>query len=121
MPKKTTGQSCPFIDLIDMLSRPWTIYILTALNNNGPSRFGALRRAVPGISARVLTDRLRLLEANRLILRHYEPSVPPKVTYSFTQRYAALGKLLSNMNELAVRWRREDLKRQPSRRSPASQ
>ena len=92
------------------------MYILSALHSNGPSRFGALRRAVPGISARVLTDRLRLLEANRLILRHYEPSVPPKVTYSFTRRYAALGKLLSDMNKLAIRWRREDFETAASRK-----
>ena len=116
MPKVTTiDKSCPFTDLMNLLSRPWTIHILWALHNNGPSRFGVLRRVVSGISARVLTNRLRLLEANRLILRHYEPSVPPKVTYSFTKRYAGLAKVLSDMNDLAIRWRRQDLKKQASR------
>ena len=46
-----------------VLTRPWTLHILWSLSENGPIRFGALRKSVTRISARVLTERLRTLEA----------------------------------------------------------
>jgi DNA-binding HxlR family transcriptional regulator len=47
---------------LEVLERPWTTYILWILCSQGAQRFGQLRRAVGGISAKVLTERLRLLE-----------------------------------------------------------
>jgi hypothetical protein len=48
-------------------------------------RFRALRKNVPGISARVLTDRLRTLEQARFVYRSYEQTIPPTVTYGITE------------------------------------
>jgi DNA-binding HxlR family transcriptional regulator len=118
MPKKALlEEGCPFTKLIHVLSRPWTLLILHALHTNGATRFGALRRLVGGISPRLLTDRLRLLERNDLVFRRYEASVPPKVTYGYTQRMEEFGKFLEDINKLAIRWDRQDSKERPLRRS----
>jgi DNA-binding HxlR family transcriptional regulator len=58
----------------------------------GPRRFGALSRAVPDISKRMLTQTLRTLEADGFVHRDVQPTVPPSVTYSLTplgQSFAA--------------------------------
>ena len=60
MPKSPVG--CPLDSLLRLLMGPWTTYILWVLTSNGPTRFGELKRKVPGISAKVLTERLRMLQ-----------------------------------------------------------
>src|SRR5882724_8479692 len=77
--------SCDAIGkLLETITRRWTLHILWILISEGPTRFGALRRGVPGISARVLTVRLRALEAEGLVYRKYTPSNPPEATYGLT-------------------------------------
>jgi DNA-binding HxlR family transcriptional regulator len=94
--------------LLEVLTRPWTMHILWALSSNGPTRFGALRRQIEGISSRVLTERLRLLEQKGFIYRDYEPSIPPAVTYGITKRMRDIQKVLGELDHLAVKWQQED-------------
>jgi DNA-binding HxlR family transcriptional regulator len=82
----------------------WTLYILWILDTKGPLRFGELKREVTGISTKVLTDRLRLLKSIALIHRHYEPTIPPQVTYRLADRGQELSGALDHLYELAVRW-----------------
>lgn len=96
--------SCPMDALLRVLMGPWTTYILWILRQNGELRFGALKRAVPGISSRVLTQRLRTLEEAGIILRRYEPTIPPKVTYHLSERGRELGAVLDDLNDIARRW-----------------
>ena len=51
------------------------MHILWVLSTSGPTRFGALRRQIDGISSRLLTERLRDLEEKGFIYRHYEPTI----------------------------------------------
>ncbi len=95
---------CPMDALLRLLMGPWTTYILWVLASRGPMRFGALRREVGGISARVLTERLRTLEAAGVIFRRYEPTIPPKVTYGLSERGEELRQVLDALNEIALRW-----------------
>lgn len=60
--KSVQPASCPMEALLRVITGPWTIYILWVLSEQGPQRFGATKRLVPGISTRVLTERLRMLE-----------------------------------------------------------
>lgn len=99
---------CPMGGLLEVLTRPWTMHILWALSSNGPTRFGVLRRQVEGISSRVLTERLRLLEQKGFIYRDYEPSIPPAVTYGITKRMKDIQKVLGELDQLARKWQRED-------------
>lgn len=95
---------CPVSQLMNMLSGPWTMYIIWTLSTAGPTRFGVLRRQVEGISTKMLTERLRLLEQEGIVNRHYEATVPPKVTYSLTERAGELVEILDQLNGLAQRW-----------------
>ena len=90
--------------LLALLTGPWTTYILWVLGTAGATRFGALRRAVPGISARLLTVRLRVLEAHGVVARHVEPSTPPQVSYSLTGRGREVMGALDALNAVARRW-----------------
>jgi DNA-binding HxlR family transcriptional regulator len=108
MLQSTPPYACPMDHLLRLLTGPWTTYILWVLRNNGPTRFGELKRRVPGISAKMLTERLRMLQEAQVVFRHYEPSIPPQVTYSLAPRGEELREVLDNLNEVARRWRAED-------------
>jgi DNA-binding HxlR family transcriptional regulator len=84
------------------------MHIFWVLSTNGPTRFGALRRRVEGISSRVLTERLRVLEQRGFVFRHYEPTIPPSVTYGITNRMKDISKVMGNLDELARKWKQED-------------
>src|SRR5215510_8556761 len=102
------GTACPMDYLLRMLMGPWTTYIVYNLRTYGPQRFGELKRRVNGISAKMLTERLRTLEGAGLIKRDYEATIPPKVTYSLTPRGHELDGVLENLAEVAIRWQAED-------------
>lgn len=100
--------SCPMDALLKVLMGPWTTYILWVLRNEGEIRFGELKRHVPGISAKVLTERLRMLEGAGLITRTHVPTIPPSVSYRLAARGNELSGVLKELNAIALRWREED-------------
>lgn len=90
--------------LLRLLMGPWTTYILWILSTNGPTRFGALKHDIRGISSKVLTERLRRLESAGAVYRDYVPTVPPQVTYGLTKRGAELRQVLDTLDGIAQRW-----------------
>ena len=102
------GAACPMDYILRMLMGPWTTYIVYNLRAYGPQRFGELKRRVAGISAKMLTERLRTLEGASLVRRDYEATIPPKVTYSLTQRGHELDDVLGKLAEIGMRWEAED-------------
>ena len=90
--------------LLRVLAGPWTIYILCRLHNNGETRFGEIKRQMPGISSKMLTERLRSLERAEIIFRHQAPTIPPQVTYGLTTEGRELTTILDQINTLAGRW-----------------
>jgi DNA-binding HxlR family transcriptional regulator len=103
--KHKTPSPCAIGGLLELLTRPWTMHILWSLSTNGPLRFSVLRKNVEGISARVLTERLRTLEEAGFIFRHYEPTIPPAVTYGITEKMKDIQKVLEQLEGLARKWR----------------
>jgi DNA-binding HxlR family transcriptional regulator len=101
-------KACPFHNLLEVLARPWTMHILWTLSTQGPTRFGELRRQVAGISSRVLTERLRILEQEGFVFRDYQATIPPAVTYGITRRMKDISKVLDELNDLAKKWQQED-------------
>ncbi len=99
---------CAMGGLLEMLTRPWTLHILWLLSHNGPMRFGALRRGAEGISARILTLRLRTLEEKGFITRTVKPTNPPEVTYAPTKRMAEMDGFMSQLHALSDKWKHED-------------
>lgn len=98
-------QGCPLDRVLRLLSGEWTTHILWMLSTNGPTRHGELRRLIEGISSKVLTERLRMLEAEGVVFRDYEPTVPPKVTYGLTERGHELDGALRAVEQVAGHWR----------------
>ena len=95
---------CPSEKLLSLLAGQWTLKILWVLSNNGPSRFGELKRRVNGVSAKVLTERLRKLEGEEIIYRDYKPTIPPQVTYSLANKGKDLAQVLSLIDKVAQKW-----------------
>jgi DNA-binding HxlR family transcriptional regulator len=98
---------CAIGGLLELFARPWTLHILWFLSHNGPMRFGVLRRQIEGISARVLTERLRTLEVAGFVFRHYEQTIPPAVTYGITDRMKDIEKVLAQLEGLSRKWQGE--------------
>lgn len=109
------GAACPMDYILRMLMGPWTTYIVYNLRTYGPQRFGELKRRVAGVSAKMLTERLRTLEGAGLIKRDYEATIPPKVTYSLTARGHELDEVLGGLADVAIRWQAEDAAAKASR------
>jgi DNA-binding HxlR family transcriptional regulator len=79
-------------DLIGRVADKWTMLILEALAAGGTLRFSRVADAVPGISQKMLTQTLRQMERDGLVLRKIYPVVPPKVEYSLTKLGHGLGE-----------------------------
>lgn len=75
--------NCPVRDVLDHLAGKWTTLLLIMLAER-PHRFGELRRGLPDISQRMLTQSLRDLQRDGLVSRHVHPTVPPSVEYRLT-------------------------------------
>ena len=102
LPESPKG--CPMDAVLRLLMGPWTTYILYVLRAHGPQRFGALKRQVGGVSAKMLTERLRLLEAAEVVRRAYVPTIPPQVTYSLAPRGEELTGVIDRLSEIAQSW-----------------
>lgn len=78
--------------------------LLHRLYMEGPRRFGELKRRLGGISTKTLTERLRMLEAEGWVPRHYEPTIPPQVSYAITERVLELDRVMTELDRIAERW-----------------
>ncbi|MER7756531.1 helix-turn-helix domain-containing protein [Kitasatospora sp. NPDC097643] len=82
-----------------LLGKRWTGLVVGVLNHGGPAYFSELRRAIPGISERMLSDRLTELADAGLVLREVDAGPPLRVSYRLTEAGLALRPALT---ELAV-------------------
>lgn len=97
---------CPdFHAAIELIGKRWTGAIVSALTER-PMRFGELRKAIPGLSDRLLSQRLRELEEEGLVQRVVEPGTPVRVTYSLTDVGDDLGPAIHELKAWARRWKR---------------
>jgi DNA-binding HxlR family transcriptional regulator len=78
-------------DLIGRVADKWTMLILEVLAERGEMRFTQLGKLVEGISQKMLTQTLRLMERDGLVTRTVHPVVPPKVEYKLTELGLTLG------------------------------
>ncbi len=95
---------CPMDSLLRLLMGQWTIHILWILSRHGETRFGELKRAIHGISAKVLTERLRLLEESGIIYRNVIPSTPPQVGYGLSEKGQDIVGALDQLYDVAKKW-----------------
>jgi DNA-binding HxlR family transcriptional regulator len=96
---------CPhFHAAIELIGKRWTGAIVCALTER-PMRFRELGKAVPGLSDRLLSQRLRELEEEGLVEREVEPGTPVRVTYSLTKMGRELGPSIHELRVWARRWK----------------
>src|ERR1700712_5279965 len=79
-------------DVIGKVADKWTMLIREALQENGTLRFTQLGRAVGGISQKMLTQTVRDMEEDGLVLRKVHPVIPPHVDYTLTPLGESLSK-----------------------------
>jgi DNA-binding HxlR family transcriptional regulator len=92
-------RTCPSRTVLDLLANKWVTLIVPALRG-GPMRFGELRRRLDGITQKSLTQALRALERDGLIIRTVYPTIPPRVDYALTD----LGRNASGLLGALCTW-----------------
>jgi DNA-binding HxlR family transcriptional regulator len=89
---------CPIRTTLDVIGGKWKPLVLFELKE-GPRRFSDLRRSIPDVTQKMLTDRLKELERDGIVRREVYAVVPPKVEYSLTQYGEGLKPILAAMAE----------------------
>lgn len=95
--------SAPFQRAIELIGKRWTGAVVRGLLPR-PARFNQLLAGIPGISDRVLTERLRELELEGIVERLVDPGPPVRVSYRLTSRGRALQPVVTAVDEWAGAW-----------------
>lgn len=101
--------ACPIRQVLSRVTGKWQMLIVLTLED-GPLRFGALKRAVGEITQRVLTENLRSLERDGFITRTVSPGPPVAVSYALTHMGSELAGLMVEFADWAAR-RHPDVRR----------
>ncbi|WP_157892098.1 MULTISPECIES: winged helix-turn-helix transcriptional regulator [Frankia] len=88
-------QACPVSPVVDIVFSRWTTPILWTLHTFGRQRFVELERRIGTITPKVLTQRLRQLERDGLVVRTYHQEVPPRVEYEISELGVSLAPLFA--------------------------
>jgi DNA-binding HxlR family transcriptional regulator len=92
-----------FHTAVELIGRRWSGAVIHLLLK-APSRYGDLRAAIPDITDRMLSERLRELEEEGIVARTVIPDTPVRVEYALTAKGRALGPALGAIGEWAERW-----------------
>lgn len=93
--------NCPSRTVLDHVTSKWGVLVIIALSERD-LRWGELRRVVEGVSEKMLAQTLRTLEADGFVNRAAQPTIPPRVDYSLTERGRELAaRLLPLMDWIA--------------------
>lgn len=98
---------CGIDAAMDVVSGKWKSLILWELHHYGTRRFAELRRGLPGVSEKMLSQHLREMEEDGLVHREVYAEVPPKVEYSLTEHGVSLNAALAALGE----WGSERIRR----------
>ena len=91
---------------VELIGRRWTGAIVSVLIHRDTLRFGEIADAVPQLSDRLLSERMKELEARGVVRRHAEPGPPLRVHYELTDMGRSLQPALSELKSWAQRWLR---------------
>lgn len=99
-----SGGCCPYYhEAVEMVGKRWTGAILRVLMD-GPLRFSEIAQAVPELSDRLLSERMKELEARGVVERTVHPGPPLRVEYSLSRMGSELEPALSELQRWAERW-----------------
>jgi DNA-binding HxlR family transcriptional regulator len=115
LPYQHDSSLCPrYHHAIELIGRRWSGAILQVMRG-GVVRFSDLAAAIPGLSDRMLSERLKELEAELLVERRVIPETPVRVEYRLTPRGEALGTVLDALTSWAHDWLGEEEDSRPRR------
>ncbi|MGD1807700.1 winged helix-turn-helix transcriptional regulator [Dapis sp. BLCC M126] len=97
------NNNCPIQFVLGILGGKWSVLILQQLLS-GDRRTHELLEALPGISSKTLTLRLRELEKHGLLARRVYPEVPPHVEYSLTEKGLEVQPVMISLKQLGEKW-----------------
>ena len=100
----TGVRPCPIAPVVELVFSRWTTPILWLLHDAGSQRFVELERRL-GITPKVLTQRLRQMQRDGLVVRTYHPEVPPRVEYNISE----LGESLAPVFAALTQWSQQHL------------
>jgi DNA-binding HxlR family transcriptional regulator len=86
-------RSCPSHTVLEVLTNKWTLLVISSLRGKS-HRFGELSRRIEGITPKMLTQTLKILERDGLVQRTMYPVIPPRVDYELTELGGDLVELL---------------------------
>lgn len=101
--KDCLENKCPIQFTLDLIGNKWSILILRELFL-GERRTHQFLDALPGISSKTLTIRLRELEAYGLVERQVYPEIPPRVEYSLTEKGREIQPVMSALYHVGRNW-----------------
>jgi DNA-binding HxlR family transcriptional regulator len=110
---------CPFYhEAVELIGRRWTGAIVAVLLDHGPLRFSEIAQAVPELSDRLLSERMKELEARGLVARNVEDGPPVRVTYELTPMGHELQPALEELRSWARQWLAADEQLRRRQRRP---
>lgn len=96
--------ACPVATTVGMIGNNWKILIMRDVLT-GPKRFGELRKSLEGISQKVLTDNLRAMEEDGILIRTVYPEVPPRVEYKLSELGESMRPIINEMEKWGAVYR----------------
>ena len=97
---------CPVRNVIARFGNKWGLLVILVISENEPIRYNELGRKIPDISSRLLSNTLKTLEADGLVVRTLYQEVPPRVEYSLTDTGRSLVPIILEL----TRWAQENMK-----------
>lgn len=105
MKTKDELPECPVATTVSLIGSKWKLLIMRNLLAR-PWRFNELQKALDGISQKVLTDSLRSMEADGIIVRTVYPEVPPRVEYSLSELGESMRPIIKSMEEWGLDYKK---------------
>lgn len=97
---------CPVATTVALIGSKWKLLIIRNLRLR-PWRFNELKRDLTGISQKVLTDSLRSMEEDGLVIRTVYPEVPPRVEYALSKLGYSMGTIMDAMADFGESYQRQ--------------
>lgn len=101
--------ACPVATTVALIGSKWKLLIIRNLRVR-PWRFNELRKDLEGISQKVLTDSLRSLEDDGIVIRTVYPEVPPRVEYSLSELGESMRPIIQAMEEWGINYQKNSYK-----------
>ena len=100
-----TAHCCPYLhEAVELIGKRWSVAIIVVLIEGGPMRFSEIAHAIPQLSDRLLSERMKELEARGIVERRVQTGSPARVDYELTEMGRALAPALGELKAWAHHW-----------------